>query len=168
MRSAALRANDIDDARRGDDCGEQVLGGRGHPVRPAVSSADQEASRPHQLVINATVVDRGVAVLGVAGEIDILSSNELRTRVQRALGDPHRHLVLDLTGVRFMDSHGLSALLRIAEVARQRHIALWIVLERGQPARRPIELSGLTGVLRVHDSLADALRHLAATERDGG
>jgi len=132
-----------------------------------VSAADDEASRPQQLVITTTV-QGAVAVLGVAGEIDMVSSDELRTRVEPALRGTHRHLVLDLTRVRFMGSHGLASLLRIADAARQRRIGLWLVLESGQPARRPIELSGLTGVLRVRDSLADALRELAKAERDLG
>ena len=67
----------------------------------------------------------GVAWLAVAGELDAFSAPKLRSalREARAAGEA---LVLDLRGLRFMDSSGLAVILAAHEHAAQ---------EGGEPVR---------------------------------
>ncbi|OAH11306.1 STAS domain-containing protein [Streptomyces jeddahensis] len=53
----------------------------------------------------------------VTGELDVATTGEARTILRTAL-DGYRHIVVDLSGLRFCDCSGLSALLAAARNAR--------------------------------------------------
>jgi anti-sigma B factor antagonist len=53
-----------------------------------------------------------VAVVSPQGEIDLLTAQQLESEIFAALGSDAGALVVDLSGVTFMDSSGISALLR--------------------------------------------------------
>ena len=52
----------------------------------------------------------GVAVVSAPAEIDILNAEQLRTTLREAGRRGHATVVLDMTGTRFCDSEGFSAL----------------------------------------------------------
>ncbi len=56
----------------------------------------------------------GVETLAVVGEIDMDNAAELAAAITAALADGGPPLVLDLTGVEYLDSAGLSVLLEHA------------------------------------------------------
>jgi anti-sigma B factor antagonist len=87
----------------------------------------------------------GVVVLAVAGEVDSLTSPDLRAALAAVLADPAcRGLVLDLSGVSFLSSAGLSVLVTAREDAHAREVELWLAGASGNRAvRRPLELTGL-------------------------
>lgn len=62
----------------------------------------------------------GYTVLAISGEVDVYSAPDLRSRVGDLVDSGHRQLVLDLSGVEFLDSTGLSVLVasqnRIREI----------------------------------------------------
>ena len=65
-------------------------------------------------------------VVRPAGDLDLGTSK----RFEDALGlavDGHRQLIVDLRGVRFLDSEGLNALLRASHRAAERGIAFRLV-----------------------------------------
>jgi len=51
------------------------------------------------------------SVVRVIGELDLASAPALTDRIARAADDPTREVVVDLSGVSFMDGAGLDALL---------------------------------------------------------
>ncbi|PVU82663.1 hypothetical protein DDP54_06180 [Cellulomonas sp. WB94] len=53
----------------------------------------------------------GVSVVRVVGELDLASASWVRARIARAAHDPAREVVVDLSGVSFVDCAGLGALL---------------------------------------------------------
>lgn len=53
------------------------------------------------------------AVIAVTGEIDLQTAPALRDRVDSVLAEGARSIVLELSGVSFLDSSGLGALLGI-------------------------------------------------------
>jgi anti-anti-sigma factor len=48
--------------------------------------------------------------LEVSGDIDMTTADTFRAAMVTALGEPVDHVVVDLEGVRFMDSSGIAAL----------------------------------------------------------
>lgn len=102
---------------------------------------------------------RGNAVVvHVTGELDLASAPVLdellvETEGGDALSVP---LVLDLTGVTFMASAGLSLLMKHEERCRAAGHALRVVAN-DRAVLRPIDLTGLTAVVTVVDTLTDAL-----------
>ncbi|MFF3835847.1 STAS domain-containing protein [Streptomyces sp. NPDC002455] len=65
-----------------------------------------------------------VAVLTVAGEIDVDSAPALRTRSLELIRQGRPHLVIDLESVEFCDSSGLNAMISILRYAKDRHGSL--------------------------------------------
>ncbi|MDH2424946.1 STAS domain-containing protein [Sphaerisporangium sp. TRM90804] len=78
----------------------------------------------------------------VSGDVDISTSGLLRERLLAVLQHPRVHLVVDLSGVTFMDASGLGALM----AARRRSTVLGgavRLLAPSSPVKRVLQASGL-------------------------
>lgn len=98
----------------------------------------------------------GHVVVHVTGEVEALTAGRLGDAVTAALGEG-RPVVLDLTDVRFLDSAGLSTLLRVTERSENRGTPLRIAVDQNRPVVRPIEITGLEDRLALYDSVDDAV-----------
>ncbi|MFF0547087.1 STAS domain-containing protein [Nocardia thailandica] len=95
------------------------------------------------------------AVVTVAGEVDIHTAPRLADALGEVIEEASPHpLVVDLTGVEFLDSSGVNVLLRThRRVGDLRVVA--------SPAvRRPLEVTGLTATMNIFDDLEAALSPL--------
>jgi anti-sigma B factor antagonist len=95
----------------------------------------------------------------LAGEIDLFTVERFRAAVAAGF-DQLRDgeiLVIDLTEVTFLASHGLQALVDATVAARRRREPLRIVVDHTRPVIRPIEVTGLDEVLALFDTVEDAL-----------
>lgn len=101
----------------------------------------------------------GALILTVTGEIDVLTTPRLQVAVSKCLERADELLVVDLTGVSFLGSHGLAALVGAAqESAQGRNKApLRLVVDSNRPVVRPLEVTGLDDVLALYHSVDDAL-----------
>jgi anti-anti-sigma factor len=88
------------------------------------------------------------SILRLQGDIDIDTTRHLTERLNALIGDPSAAPVVDLTGVTFIDSTGLGALVRAHRRLRRQGRALALICPDG-PARRALEVSGLIGVLPI-------------------
>jgi anti-sigma B factor antagonist len=97
----------------------------------------------------AVVHERGDAhdTLVVTGELDIAAGDALRVRIEAACRNADR-LVIDLSGVEYIDSTGLSQLVWAHSEARQRGWSLSFV-RPSQHVRLYMERTGLHQVLPV-------------------
>jgi anti-sigma B factor antagonist len=101
------------------------------------------------LWVQRTVENHSV-VVRASGELDLLTASRLSTQLElaEAIVVPPAPVVLDLTGITFMGSAGLSVLL----VHHERCAALGSRLEvvpGGRSVTRPLEMTGLDQVLAV-------------------
>jgi anti-sigma B factor antagonist len=132
----------------------------------------RESHRLHEAQIDGARVDPagaftveprrapdGVAVLELAGELDIAATPEVRACVDAAVDG--RALVLDLSGATFVDSSMLKELLRAsAELARYE---TRLVLAGCPPAvLRVLELTRTTELFTLADDRSTALALLDA------
>ncbi|RST17557.1 anti-sigma factor antagonist [Streptomyces sp. WAC05374] len=111
---------------------------------------------PGRFQAQGEVRPTGVAVVRVSGELDYDGVTVLENAVRsvRALGG-HR-LLLDLSGLTFMDSSGVNALLK----ARQEtHVTGgWMRIAGPQPpVLKVIELVGLDQAIPLYSSVGEAL-----------
>jgi anti-sigma B factor antagonist len=92
--------------------------------------------------------------LTVRGELDMASGPQLEKAVDAAIRGSVGAFVLDFCDLHFLDSSGLSIVLRArAMLARdERHLA--IVCPPG-PVRRLMEVAGVADLLFLYDSRAD-------------
>ena len=102
----------------------------------------------------------GTVTLTVTGEIDLGNADSLYKALTDALasGAP---VIVDLTGVEFIDSRGLAALIRAHHEAAHA-ISVPILVIPSDPVSRVFELAGAKAVLPVYQDHAAALAALAA------
>jgi anti-anti-sigma factor len=94
----------------------------------------------------------GIQIASVRGEVDIYSAHRLRALIWRAKrqagGDPPR-VVVDLSGVEFIDTAGLEVLLEEWNATRQFDRRLCLVAQQG-PITRLLELTGLSELFELY------------------
>jgi anti-sigma B factor antagonist len=87
-------------------------------------------------------------VLCVSGEVDLVTSPRLAAAVAGALGGRHRHVVVDLADVEFIDVTGIRVLLDAASQARKAGGDL-LLRSPSRAARRALELLHLEAAMIV-------------------
>lgn len=109
----------------------------------------------------------GFFVVTATGELDVYTSAELRETLEGVLSDGAEHVVVDLTGLTFMDSSGLGLLVGTQKAIKELpHGSFAVVCDDGGPVLRLITLTGLVHVLGVYDSLGAAFLGPSTTASD--
>lgn len=108
-----------------------------------------ETPLPGQLVIDTTTEDDTV-VLALRGELDLTSAPQFEQEVLTAAAGRPRRMVIDLSGLEFMDSTGLRALLIARERAQENGHEL--ALRRGpRQVQRVLELTKTLDAFEFED-----------------
>jgi anti-anti-sigma factor len=103
--------------------------------------APHDAATPVGLVIQRSI-DAGGIVLELAGELDLESAPEFERHVQELQPSNPGRLLIDLSGLKFMDSTGLAVMVRAGRSARDNDYRL--LLRPGPPqVQRLFELTGV-------------------------
>jgi anti-anti-sigma factor len=89
----------------------------------------------------------GVGVLTVSGELDISTAGALKHALEELLDARTERVEVDLSGVVFMDSSALSALVGAHERASKHNQRLALV----RPSPACVKVLGITGLDRVFD-----------------
>jgi anti-anti-sigma factor len=100
-----------------------------------------------------------VAVVTVAGEVDITNADGLRDALLSALNAGAADLIADMTQVTFLDSAGVTALVRAARRATATDATLRLAV-RAPAVLRVLSLVGIDRLIPVYPSLADAMASL--------
>lgn len=101
-----------------------------------------------------------VQVFGVAGEIDVHTAPQVDEALAAAAG-PGALIVVDLSQVEFIDSTGLSVLVRALARARDEDGALAVVATT-ERVTKVLRLTGLDAVLAVYETVDAAVQGVAA------
>ncbi|MBE1575298.1 STAS domain-containing protein [Amycolatopsis roodepoortensis] len=108
---------------------------------------DTEAGQAAPLVVVEAARSKAAITVLVAGDIDISTSSRLRTELFELLGEAPGAAVIDMTGVRFCDSSGLSVLVQLNRHCQEAGIDLSFAPSK--VLRRALELTGLLPTLKV-------------------
>ncbi len=98
------------------------------------------------------------SVLTIGGELDVVGAPELRQHVMHAVAGGHHRLILDLTGVDYVDSFGIGVLVGALKRLRLLGGDLMLVVPESR-VRRVLELCDLDRVFTLHATLGKALQH---------
>jgi len=93
----------------------------------------------------------GASAIAVDGELDLETAPEFTEEIELAVWDTAGAFVLDLTGVTFLDSSGLHALLRARAYLAREDRPLVLVCPAGA-ARRVLDLAGVLDTFVVYSS----------------
>ncbi len=95
-------------------------------------------------------------VLAVAGEIDVATAPLLRERLTALMDEGQQRIVVDLQGVDFIDSTGLSVLLGILKRMRAQEGHLVLVCSQAR-VLKVFEITGLDQVFAMYQSVDEAV-----------
>lgn len=90
-------------------------------------------------------------VIAVSGELDLASSPALQEELDRVAASDSEVLIIDLRELDFMDSTGLSVLVRAHQRAEEQGLELAMV-KGSQQVQRLLNLTGVADRLRLLDS----------------
>jgi anti-sigma B factor antagonist len=95
-------------------------------------------------------------VLAITGELDLSSAPELETHLAEAFRSDAKQVIVDLRELEFIDSTGLSVLVKANQQAHEAGCRFGIV-NGGAQVRRLLSLTGVTERLRVADEPEELL-----------
>ncbi len=95
-------------------------------------------------------------ILAVSGELDLAAAGSLEEELDRVLEAGPPVIVVDLKELDFIDSTGLSVLVRAHQRAQESGLELGLV-NPGTQVERLLSLTGLAQRLTLSDSLRDEL-----------
>ncbi|MEU9241404.1 STAS domain-containing protein [Streptomyces shenzhenensis] len=110
------------------------------------------------MAFKVTGVEQGEwAVLGVSGELDLVTSPVLRQRVHDVVADGCHSVVLDLSDVFFCDSSGVGVLIAARRLIRSCRGRLRLILpaQGASDGSHVNRVLGALGVRRLFDVYAD-------------
>lgn len=96
-------------------------------------------------------------VVTVNGEIDAGTAERVNDEFSRARQGDERSVVLDLTGVGFLDSAGLAAVVEIASVCHKADQS-FTVAATTRAVLHPLKLTGLDRILNVSGEVPELSR----------
>jgi anti-sigma B factor antagonist len=97
----------------------------------------------------------GAIVVRLTGELDLYNAHLVRDALFAGAKRSPERLIVDLSGVTFIDSTGLGVLIEArTQLANRR---AFLLVGPGLETRRALEISGLDRHFAVHDSLDEAV-----------
>ncbi|OLZ50172.1 STAS domain-containing protein [Amycolatopsis keratiniphila] len=111
-----------------------------------VSGADGD-DRPEPLSVVTTSAGPGHVIITVSGYLDLATTKLLDGELRRALAPLPSSMVVDLNGVDFCDSTGLSTLIGLNNRCVADHVALQF--RPSATIRRLLLRTGLSGLLPI-------------------
>lgn len=108
-----------------------------------------------------SAIESDIAILVADGELDLHTADELDRVALDLLDRDLCYFIIDLTGIAFMSTAGLSSLLRIGKEVRKRDGWLKIVINRsgksGGRVAKWIITTGLIRILPIYGSVSEAV-----------
>ncbi|WP_116246456.1 STAS domain-containing protein [Nocardiopsis sp. FIRDI 009] len=116
----------------------------------------------HRLGLSTRVDSRSV-IVAIEGELDIATAADLQQHIESAVNDHGSFLILDLSGLDFMDSSGLNVIINAYRTVREQggSLALAALNER---VTKVVRLVGLHRQVPVHQTVATAIAAMDALE----
>jgi anti-sigma B factor antagonist len=96
------------------------------------------------------------AVVQVTGDLDVSIAPHLRAEVHRVVDNDQRHVLVDLSETRFIDSTGMGALVGALKATRNLGGRLELILDDTK-VMKVLRIAGLASVFVIHPDLRTAL-----------
>jgi anti-sigma B factor antagonist len=109
--------------------------------------------------------DAGVHVVNVSGEIHVSTAPSFREQLNAVIESGGTMLVLDLSGVEFIDSTGLSVLLNGLRLVNQRHGRMALVCAN-PTVMRLFQITSLDATFDIFEDRAAALARVTQPAED--
>lgn len=113
------------------------------------------------------VIERsGCVVLAVVGEVDVATAPQLRQEAVRQVSVGNARLVIDLSGVDFLDSTGLGVIVGLLKRVRT-HDGELAVAGAENHVRKVFDITRISDVLPMYATVDEACAAIANGEQAG-
>jgi anti-anti-sigma factor len=113
-------------------------------------------------LVQLEIEDRGeVVIASVSGELDLAGAPSTGNAIGEAVPTAARALVVDFTGLEFIDSSGIAMLFNLARRLGSRRQELHVVAVGGTPVARVLEIVEFDRAAPVHATRDAALAQLS-------
>ena len=102
-----------------------------------------------------TTLNGDHTIIALTGEIDLQTSPEAREQLLELLQD-RRHVLVDLSGVEYIDSSGIASLVEALQYAKSNGLSFGLV-DISEAAQQVIRLARLDKVFALYDTVEEAL-----------
>ena len=102
-----------------------------------------------------------VAVL--TGEVDMSNAATVRQEIAESVTPDDDALIIDMSGLSFIDSAGLHAMIELGTVLDERRQQLMLCLPPGSTIRRAIDIIGLPHAVSVYPDRSEAMEAVRAS-----
>jgi anti-anti-sigma factor len=102
-----------------------------------------------------------IVVARLTGELDIAVAEAVGSRIAAAVPSSAQGVVVDMSGLDFMDSSGVSMLFGLARQVGRHRQALHVVAPDGRPVARVLEIVEFGRAAPVHREVAAAVAAIA-------
>ena len=121
---------------------------------PTGTASDADDSLPEALAVDRIAIEtehgpQGVRLL-LRGDLDLATAREFEHRLEEASRNTRGAITVDLTGLSFLDSRGLRAILGAQQLCEERGCRLTVIV--GEQAQRLFDLTGLSERLPLADA----------------
>jgi anti-anti-sigma factor len=106
--------------------------------------------------------DEEIEVFALPEDVDADNSSVVGSGLANAIGIRARYVVLDLTRTRYLDSSAIDMVFKLNERLRVSRRRLRLVLPAGSPLQRLLEVTFLSSVIDVDDSVPAAIAAVRA------
>jgi anti-anti-sigma factor len=103
-------------------------------------------------------VVESVPLITVAGEIDLSNVAQFKSFVSDATAKGTGAIVISLSGVSYLDSHMLAAIVDLSKRLRTNRRRLVISAPKESPAARVLRITGIDSTIEVFESGEEALQ----------
>lgn len=104
--------------------------------------------------------EAGIPVAALAGEVDLANAAEVRTQIFGMVSNTAPGLVLDLSGVTYLDSRGVQLILELAERLKMRHLKFRVAMPEKSLIRRILLLTHVDAVVPLDTSVSQSLARM--------
>lgn len=98
-----------------------------------------------------------IVVAVLTGEVDMSNAASVRQQIAESVTPDDDALLVDLSGLAFIDSAGLHTLIELGTVLNERRQQLLLCVSHGSPIERAIEIIGLSRSVSVHSDRGEAM-----------
>ena len=109
-----------------------------------------------ELKISEERINESTVVVAVEGRLNAVTAGELKEKIKTLIADSYVNIVLSLSGVSFIDSSGLSAIVSALKGVREKGGSLKLVGVNAN-VKKVFELTRLERIFEFYDDLKKAL-----------
>jgi len=124
------------------------------------SGRSQQEDSTLDIKVNTRVLNEKAQAVEVQGEIDVYTSPRVKETINELIEKGHYQLVINLEGVRYIDSTGLGVLIGALKKVREHNGRILLVCTNPQ-IKKIFNITGLVKIFEIFKDEDEALQILA-------